>query len=227
MFECRKDTEKVHVHFYDNENKISNYFNSNSFTEEENVENKIDKNISTKLAYLCSNDGFSFSQLCSENLWDLIYYCMDEVQKQNKFTTINSRSIIPTPNRKQIALFVKNEAEKEKLKIFKGNGEFATLAFDGGKFANVHYFVGLVYFPHKLNYSPNLVCFEENILTQDQMSFQCADVLNKLFPSTKVTNIVLDGLLHQVQAMHHFPSSDKSNFQNFLENNNEPTIFLT
>jgi hypothetical protein len=96
------------------------------------------------------------------------------------------------------------EAEKVKNKLLNLKNEYGTLTFDGGKFNGKHYFVGILYFPFKVNSSLFLCCFKESISTQEQMAETCAETLNNL-NSVNVTNIVTDGLLFQVEATQIFP----------------------
>jgi hypothetical protein len=178
------------------------------------------------LAALDAEDGLSFSQISSDNLWNLIYTCMDKVRNQyNKQPILDSMSIIQKPSSKDISKLIKKEAEKEKNKFKDLNGDFGTLSFDGGEFAGRNYFVGIISFCYKPESTCILACFEEDIRTQEDMACVCAESINRVYPYIRIINISTDGLLHQVQAMHLFPTSTLENYQNFLKHPNEAKAY--
>jgi hypothetical protein len=216
LYECRKESlGKKHIHFFDDNKSITDFFSSNLIAENNNNNNNyvnINNEIKRNLVVLAAKDGLSFSQICSTNLWKLIYCCMNLAQKE---TLIENEALIKIPNRQTISDYVKTEAGKEKQLLHSMREEYATLSFDGGIFSGKSFFIGTISFPYKMK-SPMLVTFKEGIKTQEQMALACADTINTLHSNIQVTNIVTDGLLHQVEAMNILSNSKLDNFRNHL-----------
>jgi hypothetical protein len=143
-----------------------------------------------------------------------MYSCTNEVRKHN---TLDVQSIVSKPDRKNISEYIKIAAEKEKKIIAKTVEEYATLSFDGGVFCGKSYFLGCLSFPYKTK-KPILVCFKEGIKNQQQMAETCAEIISNFYCSVKITNVVTDGLLYQVEAMN-MASLTTKNFQKYLNIN--------
>jgi hypothetical protein len=164
------------------------------------------------MSLLAGREGFSFQQLSSPLLWEFIYACMSSMTDK-----IDPRSILQNPSRKQIAGYVHDEGVKNNEQTLRTQyqGEFVTLAFDGGTFKTSNYYVGTIYIPYKVC-SPVVIEFEEGVKTKKEMAIVIAETIKRVSKYATVINIVVDGLKHQLDATNLFPKEHENNFQKYL-----------
>lgn len=194
---------------------IISYFERTSSINKKNY-NEDDEN--KKLASLCAKTGLSFNQASSDALWDLIHYCMSKV---NDLLTVENKiiveNLIKKPSRIKVAQIVKTEALKKKLTILENNNaNYGVLAFDAAEIAHENYFVGILFFTTSTDKSI-VVCFENDVKTQEEIAETCAKTLVEVSKYVSITNFVVDGLLHQIQALCLEPTSSLSNYQQHLK----------
>jgi hypothetical protein len=222
-----------HIFEYCNTIEISSFFNPVKKKIIQNFEGTIkrkpkDSSIEKQLAILSGKDGLSFSQLSSDNLWNFIFYCMNLMNDNNyKENQINPHSLINQPTRKNVASYVEKEGPIQ-FKALKQvySKQYVSLSFDGGEFNGTDYYVGIIKSPYNPNIPALLVCFEQNIKSQLDFAKIVAEVVMEISKFCFIMNICVDGLKHQIQASHLFPTSTKENFQNFIEKKNFPLPFL-
>jgi hypothetical protein len=198
--------------------------------EMENEPKFFNDKIKKSIAVLAGKEGFSFKQIASDGLWNLIYTCMDQTNLgRQKEQRIIPDSVVEKPSRKFISKCVQEEGEKEYLRLKNVyEGEYVSLAVDAGNFKGHDYYVGIIYTPYqrKETVPPLLVCFEESIKTQSEIAHTIATTINNVQEYAKIMSIIVDGLKHQVQAAQLFPTSKLENYQQFINNLGNPLPFL-
>jgi hypothetical protein len=191
--------------------------------------NNIDDKIKWGLAVLAGKEGMSFQQIASDNLWEFIYICMDKMNGGKKTTdATDPRTTISQPSRRFVSEVVHEEAEKLNKNIQNEvyNNEYVSLQFDGGNFKGREFYIGMIYSTYNQNCSPHLVCFEESIKTQQEMAKVIGEVISKVWRFADITNIIVDGLRHQIQASSLFSTSQIGNFQEHITDRKHTLPFL-
>jgi hypothetical protein len=232
--EIRRDiftpqAQASHTHDFADLRKISGFF---APKKQENVEEKqkeqefvgsLNVRLRRKLALLSGQDGYSFEQVGSKNLWNVIYECMDEMNKDlPEEYQKDPRSLVHPPTGKQVSQYVNQEGPEEKKAVYKRNSaahRSCTLTCDSGQFGGVSYFAIAMYFPAFPEEPPTVLLFRKGISTQDQMAETFAEILLEVTgEGIDVDDVVVDGLFRQKQALSEFPSpsSTKSNYQDYL-----------
>jgi hypothetical protein len=225
--DIKRSSEHEHIYVEKGEFSLKNFFSPKSNSSLDPIHN-IRDDIRRAMAKLAGKDGLSFRQLTSNNLWELIFLCMNEMNEVRKIEErVQPESVIKKPTRKGVSRVIHEEAEKEliKLRSEKFHGEYLTLAFDGGSFKGRDYYVGVAYVPYKAC-SPLIVCFEQSVKTQEDFARTFAATLSEVWKFAEVSCVVVDGLRHQAQAMTLFPTSDGVNYQELLDDKQHALPFL-
>jgi hypothetical protein len=209
--------------------KISGFFipkkqeNVGEKQKEQEFVGSLNVKLRKKLALLSGQDGFSFEQVASGNLWSIVYECMEEMNRDlpDEYRK-DPRSLVHPPTGKQVSQYVNEEGPKEKKAIYKRNASAhrsCTLTCDSGQFGGVSYFAIAMYFPAYPEEPPTVLLFRKGISTQDEMAEAFAEILLEVTAEgIDVDDVVVDGLFRQKNALTQFPSpsSTKSNYQDYL-----------
>jgi hypothetical protein len=163
---------------------------------------------------MAANDGLSFTQVSSDNLWKTIEKCI-------------KKKTVQKPTRKLVADCVNEYGviEHKKLFLSKYANEYMVLSFDSSKFKGTDYFIGMGYITYK-HCPPILICFEENVKNQEVIARIISDVIKEVSSKSETINIVVDGLRHQLQAVSLVTSSDKGNIHDYLKNFDSTVPFV-